>query len=427
MPDRVDCVPMTALAELNPTSALPSNTECSFIGMEDVSEDGEWVTKRTRSSRDAAGYTPFRDGDVLFAKITPCMENGKGVSLDGLIAGYGFGSTEFHVLRARPGTASGYIAQWTRAPALRLKAEAFMTGSAGQRRVPSEFFSRFEIPAFPLAEQRRIAQILDTVDEAVRSTERLIAKLEQVNRGLVHDLLARGIDNNGLHRDPGQSPELFNGTPLGRVPRDWSVVTLCDLYRERPRNGLYKPSEHHGHGSPMVQMGQLFQSGPLDVAIAPRVAVTAVERETFGLQDGDLLFGRRSLTFDGAGRCALVRTVPEPTTFESSIIRVRLDPRQVNSEFAHLALSSAEAATHRRRFIRQVAVSGVTSGDVGEFLMPVPPMAEQHRIVDRVRAATQAIDFNQVAVTKLHLVKAGLMDDLLTGRVRIKVDDEDAA
>ncbi len=80
------------------------------------------------------------------------------------------------------------------------------------------------MPLPPLPEQRRIAEILDTLDEAIRKTEQVIAKLQQMKQGLLHDLLTRGIDDNGELRDPERHPEQFKDSPLGRIPRGGGPV-----------------------------------------------------------------------------------------------------------------------------------------------------------------------------------------------------------
>lgn len=95
---------LSAIAEINPKVRIPKeitgNDEVSFIPMGDVSESGDWITRQTRQLRSVtAGFTAFEEGDVLVAKITPCLENGKGAHAQGLRNGIGFGSTEFHVLR----------------------------------------------------------------------------------------------------------------------------------------------------------------------------------------------------------------------------------------------------------------------------------------------------------------------------------------
>src|SRR5438105_12475542 len=108
--------PIAELAIVNPpvpTPHLEPDTLVSFIPMADVSEEGQWINHRSRRYKAVGpGYTPFLEGDVLFAKITPCMENGKGCHAVGLTSGVGFGTTEFHVLRAKPGTCPRFLYHW---------------------------------------------------------------------------------------------------------------------------------------------------------------------------------------------------------------------------------------------------------------------------------------------------------------------------
>ena len=105
------------------------------------------------------GYSYFADDDVLFAKITPCMENGKCAIARNLIGGVGFRSTEFHV-RAGEAITSEWIYYFLRQESTRKQAERTMTGSVGQKRVPTRFLEDLLIPLPPLPEQKRIAAIL---------------------------------------------------------------------------------------------------------------------------------------------------------------------------------------------------------------------------------------------------------------------------
>ena len=186
-------IPFSEVVQVNPTTdlyGLNDKTNVSFIPMSDVSESGQWVIRQARPLKDVRnGYTCFRENDVLFAKITPCMENGKGGHAIGLVNGIGFGTTEFHVLRAGSEIESRYIYYWTMTEGLRRKAEAQMTGSAGQRRVPAEFFDNFKIPLFPHSEQGKIIEILDAHDARIRTEEQYRDKLKLQKKGLMHDLL----------------------------------------------------------------------------------------------------------------------------------------------------------------------------------------------------------------------------------------------
>ena len=186
-------VPISAFAHVNPpvdTTGLMPLTSVSFVPMEDVSEQGQWVNRQKREWRKVkTGYTAFQEGDVLFAKITPCMENGKGFHASGTINGHGYASTEFHVLRAKGKNCSRFVFWQTMNPALRLRAAARMTGSAGQLRVPSSFFDTFTMPYFDPDEQSCIADRLDGIEARIQAEDGTLRKLTLMKQGLMHDLL----------------------------------------------------------------------------------------------------------------------------------------------------------------------------------------------------------------------------------------------
>jgi len=271
----------------------------------------------------------------------------------------------------------------------------------------------------PVEQQKKIAQILDTLDTAIRETEALIDKLKAVKQGLLHDLLTRGIDANGQLRPPqSEAQQLYKESPLGWMPREWKVRPLGHILAEPTKNGLYKSSQFHGRGPLMVQMGGLFTGETASFDTATHVQVTPSELNTFGLSEGDLLFARRSLVFEGAGQCVIVRHLSEPATFESSIVRVRVRQDEAHPEFVCQFLRGHRSNAQRRTLIRQVAVSGVSGADIRELLIALPSLDEQNWIVGRQLEAQTRIDLEMASAAKLRSQKAGLMDDLLTGRVR---------
>jgi type I restriction enzyme S subunit len=397
--------------------------------MSDVSESGRWTFKQSRSLRSVTtGFTAFEEGDVLVAKITPCLENGKGAHAIGLENGIGFGSTEFHVLRARPGYEPRFVFHLTQWRRFRRAAGGQMVGSAGQQRVPRAFFDEFLVEDFGNGQQVLIADILDTLDTAIQETEAIIAKLKAVKQGLLHDLLTRGIDANGeLRPTQAEAPHLYKESPLGWIPKEWGLKPLGQILAEPTKNGLYKPSQFHGRGPLMVQMGGLFAGDAATFATATRVQVTPFEFNTFGLTESDLLFARRSLVFEGAGQCVIVRNLPKPSTFESSIVRVRVRQDEANPEFVCQFLRGHRSYAQRRTLIRQVAVSGVSGADIRDLLIALPSPEEQGWLVRRQLEIQASIDLELETVAKLRSQKSALMDDLLTGRVRVTPLLEDAA
>ena len=252
------------------------------------------------------------------------------------------------------------------------------------------------------------------MDQAIEQTEALIAKQQRIKTGLMQDLLTRGIDEYGNLRS--EETHEFKDSPLGRIPVEWEVKELSDCYAEPARNGLYKPKEFYGSGNKMVHMPQMFRGLTVDVSSSVRVKVDHSEIDRFGLQMHDLLIARRSLMLEGAGRCSLVPEITEPTTFESSIIRVRLDQEQLNAKFANFFLNSEAGYRMRLPFIRQVAVSGVAGEDVKQFRVPVPDPREQSRIIEYFNKSETLIQDTIFTANKLKRHKKGLMQDLLTGK-----------
>lgn len=165
---------------------INDHTLVSFIPMNSVSETGAIDSGQTREYHEVkTGYTYFRENDVLFAKITPCMENGKGAVARNLCNGIGFGSTEFHVLRPIGHlTDSEWLYRLTSLPDFRINAEKNMTGSAGQKRVPTSFFDKFSVGLPPLALQQKYAKIVKQIEtqkslikQSIDETQRLFNSL----------------------------------------------------------------------------------------------------------------------------------------------------------------------------------------------------------------------------------------------------------
>ena len=163
------------VCDINPRAqAIDDNLEVSFVAMPDVSEDGKINTGNIRSYCEVKkGFTCFQEGDVLFAKITPCMENGKGALAVGLKNGIGCGSTEFHVLRPNTEVLQGqwlyYLTSWS---AFRKDAERHMTGSAGQKRVPKAYLEKYELQIPTLSEQLYQVKSLDRVKAVIELRKR---------------------------------------------------------------------------------------------------------------------------------------------------------------------------------------------------------------------------------------------------------------
>ncbi|MDO8271596.1 MAG: restriction endonuclease subunit S [Gammaproteobacteria bacterium] len=184
-------VTLSDVCQINPSRFQHASSETvTFLKMEDVSGEGRIIFSNKRKYEEVTtGFTSFIDGDVLVAKITPCFENGKRCLVKGMDNGFGYGSTEFHVIRPGPSILSEIVFAIVGSQRFRALGEANMQGSAGQKRVPADFISCFKFLLPELCEQKAIASILTTADEEIEALEQRINNLKTQKKALMQQLL----------------------------------------------------------------------------------------------------------------------------------------------------------------------------------------------------------------------------------------------
>lgn len=192
-------VKLVDVVTLNPRAPkeLDSAQIVSFVGMASVSEDGQLLSEEPRVLEETKkGFTYFAKSDVLLAKITPCFENGKCLRANQISNPVGFGSTEFHVLRPDQSKLDAtYLFYMIWSNQFRTLGAASMFGAAGQKRVGSDFLKNFEIPLPPLAEQKRIAAILDKADAIRRKRQQAIQLADDFLRAVFLEMFGDPVTN----------------------------------------------------------------------------------------------------------------------------------------------------------------------------------------------------------------------------------------
>lgn len=173
------------------TNGLPDDLEVSFFPMASLSETyGEITEPQTRLLKDVKnGFTNFSEGDVVFAKITPCMENGKSAIIGKLVNGIGYGTTEFYVLRCNENLYNRYLYHMVRDTSFRNKAKAVMSGAVGQQRVPKSFMENYSINLPSVLEQTEIVRILDDLlakeQQAKESAKTLLEQINLIKKSIL--------------------------------------------------------------------------------------------------------------------------------------------------------------------------------------------------------------------------------------------------
>jgi type I restriction enzyme S subunit len=348
------------------------------------------------------------------------MENGKGAHVLGLTNGVGFGSTEFHVLRPKPEADARFIFHHTQHRALRSAAEAAMTGSAGQKRVPTEFFHKCKVYAPGKEEQSRIADILDILDTQIQKTDALIAKLEKIKEGLLHDLLTRGIYQTGqLRSAPEQAPELYKESALGLIPKEWEVRQLGTM--SEIVSGVTLGGQQSSSSWPLVAYLRVanVQDGYLNLEQVKFLRVKPADVEKFRLIPGDVLMNEGG-DFDKLGRGTVWEGEIETCIHQNHVFRVRTFSKLLDPYFlAYFSGSTRGKAYFVKSSKQSTNLASINSTQLKAFEVPVPPFSEQSAIVDYLRSHKKRLTLESDNLGKLQAQKTGLMDDLLTGRVRV--------
>lgn len=350
----------------------------SFVPMAAVNElSGRIVEQQSRPfSEVRKGYTSFRDGDVLFAKITPCMENGKAAIANELTSGYGFGSTEFHVLRPGKEVLAEWLFYFVRQPAFRQHAKLNFSGTAGQQRVPTSFISAAEIPFPPLPEQHRLVDILSRSEGIVR--------------------LRREAEKKAAELIPALFIDLF-GNPATN-PRGWPVERLEDV--AQIISGVTKGRRLEATECvelPYMRVGNV-KDGYLDLSEVKTIAVRPAEVEKYRLHPGDLLLTEGGDP-DKLGRGALWAGEIETCLHQNHIFKVRAKRELVQPEYLAELTGSAYGKAYFFRIAKKTTgIASINRTQLGGFPIPLPPPALQTDFIDKL-AAIRSIQSQQSAAT----------------------------
>jgi type I restriction enzyme, S subunit len=433
--------PRTPLGE-----ALPDQTEVSFVPMAAVEEEsGRLDASQVRALGSVRrGYTPFIDNDVIFAKITPCMENGKIALATGLKNGLGYGSTEFFVFRPYEGLLPRFVLHFLLQPSFRDEAERHMAGASGQKRVPANYLLTHEFSLPPTPEQERIVAKLDAASSrleraeiaAHRAQERLKRyraavlhaastgeltrawretqwknKKAQVETGevLLQRILAVRRDGWGKNklkrlREGGKLPTKDerkshytepvrpHATDLPELPATWSWASL-EMIAEIgsgisvSKNRLVKnPVE-----LPYLRVANVLR-GYFDLREIKTIRVEKDRVADYVLRVGDILFtegGDR----DKLGRGWVWEGQIRRCVHQNHVFRARLfDSLLVNPKFVSHWGNTFGQDFFIKHGTQTTNLASINRGVLGQLPVPIPPLDEQTEILLQLERRLAAAD-----------------------------------
>lgn len=388
-------VPLREVCSINPRVSrkdLPApETPVSFVPMGAVDETtGRIVERETRPLAEVqTGYTSFAEGDVLFAKITPCMENGKVAMATQLTNGIGRGSTEFYVLRPGDRILGEYIFHFVRQQRFRDQAKRNFTGTAGQQRVPKSFMEEALIPLPPIEEQQRIVDILNRA----ASIERLKARASAHLRDFIPALFLK------MFGDPIENP-------MG-----WPTSALGDLL-QMAQYGSSKKADATDDAIPVLRMGNVSYDGYLDCSDLKYVDLPDAELDKYLLAKGDLLFNRTNSkelvgkTGMWDGRFTAIAA--------SYFIRLRVDAELADPTYIWAFMNTASMKAKLFDMARgAIGQANINAKELQAITVPVAPAETQRAFAKLVDAAVARSQLSETASSLAADLSRSLLDKLL--------------
>ncbi|MBU2565188.1 MAG: restriction endonuclease subunit S [Candidatus Thermoplasmatota archaeon] len=266
------------------------------------------------------------------------------------------------------------------------------------------------IPLPPLPEQRKIASILSTADETIQKTNELIEKTQELKKGLMQQLLTKGIGH-----------KKFKKTEIGEIPEEWDVVRLWEVIESTQlgTNGLGSESNE---GLPLLKMGNLTKGGfNFDKLEYAKEYDTNLYQD-YLLRNGDFLFNTRN-TIELVGKTAVWKNQIKNAIFNNNIMRIKFKSNLIdNATWLCFYFNSKEGWRNLKRIVKgTTSVAAIYWKDLKKVKTPLPPLPEQRKIASILSNVDEKIEVERKRKEKLEELKKGLMQVLLTGKVRVKV------
>ena len=444
---------ISEIAEVNPrldVSAHDDSSPVSFVPMTAVeAETGAIDLSRTRRlSEVRKGYRYFQSGDVLFAKITPCMENGKMAVVPRLKYGLGFGSTEFHVLRPHRDISSEFLYRFVSAAHFRRDAERHMTGAVGQRRVPTSYLAEQRVTLPPGREQPRIAakvgELFSKLDRGVESLNRARAQLATYRQAVLKNAFEGSFTAQWRegNKDKLETPEQLHyrinrmrsehhdkqlrgwrsainewkdGVTVGRkfprpaslrklaplleaetdrlpkLPAGWAHVRL-GLLTEEPKYGTSKKCDYNYVGTGVLRIPNVVD-GVINADDLKGARFDDDEMRTFSLEQGDILIIRSNGSISIVGKSAIVSEAEKDYLYAGYLMRLRSNRDMIIPEYLFLALDSQFVRVQIEGKAKSTSgVNNINSREVQSLVVPLCSVNEQRLVAKQLAKVMSTID-----------------------------------
>ena len=375
------------VVDINPryerSAAVTDTTPVRFVPMAAVDEHmGEIAHVEHRPLLEVSkGFTNFRSGDVLFAKITPCMQNGKAALFDDVGIGIGFGSTEFFVLRPTSQILGRYVYHLIRRATFRTQAKANFTGTGGQQRVPRQFLENYEMALPTLAEQQLIADILDRAASIKRLRMAADDKMKEIIPALFVNIFG----------DPASNP------------RGWPIRSIGDFVTIRSSVRIPDPD---GDADQLCIGADAISNADGRLLFQPTVREIMPKSGKYRFEHGDVLYSkirpylRKAWHASCAGYCSAdIYAIHALAGIAPHYLKYLL----LSADFTQYAISKSSRASMPK----------VNREALLAYKTPIPPLELQLEFAERVSAFLSITSLSEQALVASTSIIAGLSSQLI--------------
>ncbi|MGE8555649.1 MAG: restriction endonuclease subunit S [Chryseobacterium jejuense] len=291
--------------------------------------------------------------------------------------------------------------------------------ATGVPSVNTQSLYRLKFNYFSPVKQDKIAQILTTCDTVIEKTEATIAKYQAMKQGLMHDLFTRGIDIKTGKLRPKQedAPELYKESELGWIPKEWDDTTFGKVIIKSLYGPRFNANNYNLNGNVKTIRGTDFsKEGSILYNQTPIALISKDKIQAHILKSGDVIM----VTTADCGLTAVFEEqgfnfIPSAYSVKFRFIEI------VEPYFIKYFMQTNFAIKQVNKYIRQGTIGNLPGSDVLTFLITIPSKIEQRKILDNIKSLISKIETEQSYLSKYQKLKTGLMQDLLTGKVEVKV------
>ena len=419
IPEGWEITRLKYLADFEPacdTSYLTDESKITYTPMECV-KNGGFDNRSALYGNLSHTLTPFQNGDIAMAKVTPCFENGNIAIMDNLFSGFGLGSSELFIFRPKS-ISTRYLFYWLQNKAFVARACSTMTGTGGLKRISPSFIRNCPVHCPSMDEQTKISDYLDAkcseIDDLLTSVRSSIEEYKKLKQAVITQAVTKGVRGEREMKDSGVEW-------IGEIPKEWRKTQLrhCATIKSGITLGKSYSKDTVLIERPYLRVANV-QGGYVDLNDLATIEVTPDEDLKYRLHSGDVLMtegGDR----DKLGRGCVWHNEIEPCLHQNHVFAVQTNETVLLPEFLeYLTASNVGRSYFDVTAIKTTNLACTSSSKVLAFTIPLPSIEEQIEIVNIIKK--RSLELNKLIMKKELLVqelenyKKSLIYEVVTGK-----------